>query len=131
MTLTANAKTTITENKNPRIAAEAVIGIQSSVLQFILYHKHYPLGDIRRMVGNTFHIFGNHQIIHILRYVLRFLLHYCCQMLTHFGKVIVNLIIGSNNLVSLRRQLGSQLAHLCFCKLRVTDGELDTHTVSQ
>ena len=51
------------------------------------------------MVGNALHIFGNHQIVNILGYVLRFLLHYSGQMLTHFGKVIVYLIIGSNNLI--------------------------------
>ena len=73
--------------------------MQSSVFQFVLYHKHYPLGDIRGMVGNALHIFGNHQIVNILGYILRFLLHYSSQMLTHFGKVIVYLIIGSNNLI--------------------------------
>ena len=90
----ANAMITAEIKKNPRIAAEAVIGIQRSVFQFVLYHKHYPLGDIRRMVGNALHIFGNHQIVNILGYVLRLLLHYSGQMLTHFGKIIVYLIIG-------------------------------------
>ena len=61
----ANAMTTTEKSKNPRIAAEAVIGMQSSVFQFVLYHKHYPLGDIRGMVGNALHIFGNHQIVNI------------------------------------------------------------------